>query len=192
MMNKSSVQKLLYTLNIPEKESDDLLSISKTVELGGEETYISEGQVPRKFAIVLNGLFRYYYIDEKGNQFTKGFILPGNVLSSYSAMRNRTPSFFFIQALENSEILEVSYRKWLQLQNNSPYWDKFLILALERGYYIKEKRERELLLLDAEARYRTFLSEFPDLEKRVTQQMIASYLGIKPESLSRIRKKMSG
>ena len=62
---------------------------------------------------------------------------------------------------------------------------------IEKGFTTKEKRERELLLLDAESRYRIFLEEFPNLEKRVKQHMIASYLGITPERLSRIRKNMN-
>lgn len=191
-MNNPSAQELLGNICIPEQESDDLLAISKKIELNKEETYISAGQIPRKFAIVLRGLFRYYYIDDKGNEFTKGFILPNNVLSSYSAMLHQTPSHFFIQALEDSEILEVNYKKWLELQKNNPFWDKFLIRALEKGFCIKEKREREFLLSDAETRYRVFLMEFPDLEDQVPQRMVASYLGIQPESLSRIRKKMNG
>ena len=189
-MNNAYFIVQLQQAGIPAEEAMEILNISRTVTLKKEETYISEGQIPYKFAIIFSGLFRYYYIDDKGNEFTKGFIMPRNALSSYSAMLHQTPSHFFIQALEDSEILEVNYKKWLELQNNNPFWDKFLIRALEKGYYTKEKRERELLLLDAEARYRIFLSEFPDLEHRVPQRMIASYLGIQPESLSRIRKRM--
>ena len=62
--------------------------------------------------------------------------------------------------------------------------------AFEKGYATKEKRERELLLLDAESRYKSFIHEFPHLEPRIKQHMIASYLGITPIALSRIRKKM--
>lgn len=179
---------VLERLGIPEKQAKDLLSISKIRQIPSGESYISEGQVPKTFAVALQGLFRYYYIDDKGNEFTKGFILPETVLSAYSAMLHQTPSFFYIQALEDSEILEVDYKKWLELQQQDSFWDKFLIRALEKGYFTKEKRERELLLLDAEARYKIFTTEFPGMEKRIKLQIIASYLGIQPESLSRIRK----
>jgi CRP-like cAMP-binding protein len=64
-----------------------------------------------------------------------------------------------------------------------------LLNILEKGFCIKEKRERELLLLDAEKRYNLFITEFPNLENRVSQQIVASYLGIQPESLSRLRRK---
>lgn len=174
----------------PEKESADLLHISniKCVEKDG--FFISEGQIPRKFAIVLSGSFRYYYVNEKGDEFTKGFILKNAVLSAYSAMVQGTPSLFNIQALEPSQILEVHYQSWLQLRASNAFWDRFLIRALEKGYFTKEKRERELLLLDATSRYKIFLSEFPGLDKKVKLHIIASYIGIQPESLSRIRKKL--
>lgn len=173
----------------PEKESTDLLRISNIKSLEKDELFISEGQIPRKFAIVLSGSFRYYYVNEKGDEFTKGFVLKNTVLSAYSAMVQGAPSLFNIQALEPAQILEVNYQSWLQLRASNTFWDHFLIRALEKGYFAKEKREWELLLLDATSRYKIFLSEFPGLDKKVKLHIIASYIGIQPESLSRIRKK---
>lgn len=190
-MNTQQAKQILSKMNFPEQESNELLSIAAVVSIPEGEFFVSEGQVPKKFAIVLNGLFRYFYVSQKGDEFTKGFILSDNILTSYTAMRNESPSLFFIQALEDSVILEVDYKKWLALQKDNSFWDKFLILALEKGYFTKEKRERELLLLDAETRYKIFQEEFPGLDKRAKLQIVASYLGIKPESLSRIRKKLS-
>lgn len=191
MVEPSEIKSLLSQINIPEKEQEDLLSISKIRQIKKDEFFISEGQVPKKFGIVINGLFRYYYISDKGDEFTKGLILKGNVLAAYSAMLHQQKSLFYIQALEDAVVLEIDYNLWLELQMQNSFWDKLLITLLQKGYCIKEKRERELLLLDAEARYKIFLEEFPTLEKRIKLQIIASYLGIKPESLSRIRKNIS-
>lgn len=69
-------------------------------------------------------------------------------------------------------------------------WNKLLIALLEKGYSIKEKRERDLLLLDAERRYKIFLQDFSVLESTIKQHQIASYIGITPIALSRNRKKM--
>lgn len=169
-----------------------LQDIGQQTILQKSDFFIREGQIPRKFALVQSGLFRYYYQNDKGIEFTKSFIAPGNVLASYTSMLNQSPSLYFIQALETSTLLEINYKSWLSLQEQDSYWDKFLIRALEKGYAAKEKRERELLLLDAEMRYRNFIQEFPGLDQQISQQQIASYLGIQPESLSRIRKKMIG
>ena len=104
-------------------------------------------------------------------------------------MRNRSESHFSIQAIVKTEILEVDYDQWQKLFKNN-YWKEFLIALLEKGYALKEKRERELLLLDAESRYKIFREEFKELEKSIKNYLIASYIGITPIALIRIRKKM--
>lgn len=182
----------LAYFGIPGSEADELLKISRLLPVEHDSYYLSIGQIPKKIAFNLEGLFRYVYSDDKGNEFTKSIIPENNILASYSAMLNNAPSFFAIQALEDSYILDVPYHDWLELKATNRFWDFFLIRMLEKGFCIKEKRERDLLLLDAETRYRNFLEEFPGLEHRLTLQIIASYLGIKPESLSRIRKKRDG
>jgi CRP-like cAMP-binding protein len=101
------------------------------------------------------------------------------------------PSYFSIESLEDSKILEISWKDFMQLLDQDIFWVKFLLKFIERGYMIKEKRERDLLLLDAETRYKDFLLEFPGMDQRITQGIIASYLGIKPETLSRIRSKIT-
>jgi len=188
-MENRDIKLGLKQLNIPEKELQELLHISEYKTIHKGDYFITAGQVPRKVAFVINGLFRYVYIHENGNEFTKSIIAENNFISSYSAMINNSPSYFFIEALEDAEILEIDYQNWLEIKEKNPFWNVFLLKILEKAFSIKEKRERELLLLDAEKRYDIFINEFPNLENRVSQQIIASYLGIQPESLSRIRKK---
>jgi CRP-like cAMP-binding protein len=191
-MTNVQLTDVLFGYGIPATEAADLLAISRLVSVERDEYYLASGQIPKKMAFNLKGLFRYVYLDAKGNEFTKSVILEYNVLASYSAMLYQTPSYFAIQALEDSQVLEVPYQEWLKLKETNRFWDLFLIRMLEKGFCVKEKRERDLLLLDAETRYKNFLIEFPGLEHRLTWQIVASYLGIKPESLSRIRKKMAG
>jgi CRP-like cAMP-binding protein len=184
------ITKILGTkINLPPSRIREILSISKVKSISRNEYFIEAGTVPRKFGFVISGLFRYLYISDKGVEFTKGIISEHNFISSYSAMRYGNPSYFFVEALEDSEILEIQYDKWLELKETDRFWDQFLVALVEKGFSIKEKRERDLLLLDAETRYKNFLNEFPGLEKRIKQHIIASYLGITPESLSRIRQK---
>jgi CRP-like cAMP-binding protein len=181
---------LAESWNIPEDELDKFLSISKTNSFHKGEYFIRAGEMPTKMGFVIKGLFRYVYISDEGKEFTKSFMPENRFLSAYSSMILNQPAYFFIEALEDSNILEISYHDWLDLRKSHPCWDRLLLQMIEKGFIVKEKRERELLLLDAERRYRIFLEEFPDLEARVKQHIIASYLGITPERLSRIRKKM--
>lgn len=175
-------------IQIPEEEAERLIDISthKKIPKGGY--FIRAGEKPAKLAIVLSGLFRYLYIDDEGNEYTKAFMPASRFLSAYSSMISGDAAYFFIEALEDSEILEFSYENWLALKASNDVWKELLIRMLEIGYSIKERRERDLLLLDAETRYINFCREHPELVKRVKQHQIASYLGIKPESLSRLKK----
>jgi CRP-like cAMP-binding protein len=176
--------------DIPAEEEAKLASILVKEDLKKGDTFIREGDVPHKFAFVNNGLFRYYYVNGKGNEFTKGFFPENNFITSYTAMVRRQPSYYTVQALENARVLVIDYRKWQNLYHGHTCWMNLLFALVEKGYMKKEARERELLILSAEERYRSFLSEYPDLEKRVKQNLIASYLGITPVALSRIRKEM--
>ncbi|WP_035455302.1 Crp/Fnr family transcriptional regulator [Algoriphagus terrigena] len=176
---------------------DSLLSLMASLELHGTkktykpgENFVKKDQIPQKIAIVKKGLFRYYYLTGEGKEFTKVFMPEGSILSAYSAMVSGTRSHFFIEAIEEATTVEITFDTWKKLRAQDPKWDRLLIAFLEKGYAVKEKREREFLFLDAEARYRQFLIDYPELEARVTQRIIASYLGVTPIALSRIRRKM--
>lgn len=180
---------ILNNLRLPEKELEELSNVCEHKIINKVDCFISAGQIPRKMAFVIKGLFRYVYSNENGNEFTKSIITENNFISSYSAMIHNSASYFSIEALEETEILEIDYLRWLEMKAKNSFWNIFLLQILEKAFCVKEKRERELLLLDAEKRYEIFIAEFPNLENRVSQQIIASYLGIQPESLSRIRRK---
>ncbi|MBA4852194.1 Crp/Fnr family transcriptional regulator [Emticicia sp. BO119] len=177
-------------IDLPEVEGVKVLKLIKPVRIAKGEYYIREGQVPKKFAFVEKGLFRYLYINYKGTEFTKNFILENNFISAYSAMISQQPSRMFIEALEDSYVYEISYTDWLDLKKGHECWNRFLLAIVEKAFSIKEIRERDLLLLEAQERYDIFKKEFPTLENRIKQHMIASYLGISPISLSRIRSKL--
>lgn len=95
-------------------------------------------------------------------------------------MISQSPSKMFMEGMEDSRVMEINYNDWVDLKKDHCCWSQYLIFILENAFYIKEKRERELLLLDAQERYEIFKSEFSTLEARVMQHIIASYLGISP------------
>ena len=189
-MKSLLIHALSTIAEIPLEEQEKLCNIAVTEEIKKGDRFIHEGDVPKKFAFVGHGLFRYYYVNEKGNEFTKGFFPELNFVASYTAMIKARPSYYTVQALEDSSILVVDYKHWQNLYSNNSCWKNLLFALVEKGYMKKEARERELLILNAEERYRIFLCEYPNLEKRIKQHMIASYLGITAVALSRIRRNM--
>lgn len=183
----SLIESLVKIPSEQKKKFDALISL-KLIRKG--DFFVKQNQYPSSIAFLTKGLFRYFYLSNKGEEFTKGFFVENTILSSYSALVEKRVSYFSIEALEDAEIELVSYVEFVKLFKEAPCWNELLVRTLERAYIIKETREREFLLLDAEERYKAFLHRFPGLENRVKQHIIASYLGIAPESLSRIRKKM--
>jgi len=176
--------------SLPEKQEEKFINLISIKRIEAGENFIRAGESPRTIGFVIEGLFRYFYTSEEGLEFTKGFFDKGSVISSYDAILENNPSHYTIQALEPATIEVVQYNKFHQLFSEDPCWNEFLVALLQKGYLAKVTRERELLLLDAEQRYRAFLKRYPNLQPRVKQHIIASYLGIAPESLSRIRKKI--
>ncbi|MBL4708158.1 MAG: Crp/Fnr family transcriptional regulator [Flavobacteriales bacterium] len=150
---------------LPVERVDELISIGEIKAINLGQYFIREGEIPRKMAFVISGLFRYVYINKKGIEYTKGIITENNFITSYSAMISKSSSYFFIEAIENSVILEIPYEKWKSLIETDDFWVKFLLTLIEKGFSIKEKRERDLLLLNAETRYMNFLKELPLMEK---------------------------
>lgn len=175
--------------DIPDPQIAAVLAMAAPQRYEKGDAFVRAGDTPTRFAVVLEGLFRYYYLTDSGKEFTKGFFPEGAVLSSYSAMIQGRESYFTIEALEPSWVMAVPYAPWRERTRDEPSWQRFLIALLEKGYCVKEAREREFLLFDAEQRYRSFLETHPGLEGRLKQHHIAAYLGISPVTLSRIRKK---
>lgn len=193
MTENSGFTKLIESVtDLPVLQKEKFQKLITVQELEKGENFIRAGQSPRKIAFLRNGLFRYYYTSEDGVEYTKGFFDENSVLSAYDAVLENKPSHFTIEALEDSVIESVPYDPFYQLFSEDPCWYIFLTALLQKGYLAKVRRERELLLFDAAQRYEIFLKRYPGLEKRVKQSIIASYLGIAPESLSRIRKQKSG
>src|SRR6187402_3534786 len=129
--SKSTIPVFINILNqltpLPQEEAKKLEAASTWQILRKGEKFIAAGQVPRKFAFVHSGLFRYFYLDSSGNEFTKGFFPEHTFISSYSAMVQQTPSYFSIEALEDAGIFVIDYDAWKLLLSGNPCWKDILI-----------------------------------------------------------------
>ncbi|WP_278008923.1 Crp/Fnr family transcriptional regulator [Flavobacterium gyeonganense] len=140
-MENENKKSFLGSLGLSEKELQELANISQHKIIQKGNYFISEGQIPRKMAFVIKGLFRYVYTHENGNEFTKNIIAENNFVSSYSAMICNTPSYFAVEAMENSEILEIDYADWLDIKEKNPFWNAFLVQILEKAFTLKKKEK---------------------------------------------------
>jgi CRP-like cAMP-binding protein len=175
---------------IPQTEQDWLLKHVKKIQLDKNEYLLRAGEIPKYAGMNISGLLRLYYIDDEGCEITKHFCTVNSLAISYSAFVNQTESNFFIQALESTTLLAVDYSTYIKTLEHNQCWKIANGKLTELLFTIKEKRESELLLKNAEERYQQFIMDFPDLHNTLPVYLIASYLAIKPESLSRIRSQM--
>jgi CRP-like cAMP-binding protein len=154
------------------------------------EYFLRAGENIKYLGFNNKGIFRYFYIDYEGKDKTKYFVFDNDFIFSLSSFIGKAPSLYFIEALEDSEILLAPVDDIRKLIKSEILWQSLYKNILEATYIIKEKRESEFLLYDAKQRYLNFVREYPAINQNVKQHHIASFLGIAPESLSRIRSQL--
>jgi CRP-like cAMP-binding protein len=173
-----------------DEEINDFMMLGKKVELAKEAFFISEGQVCKSFAFIHSGTFSFIISTDDG-EHVKDFSGSNKFITSYSSFITQKPSQIFIRAEEKATLTQWSYDTYKELIRSSENWKQFALKIANYLYLRKEKREISLLTETAEQRYLNMLTEFPDIIQHVPQYLIASYLGIKPQSLSRIRNKIA-
>ena len=180
------------TINTIEPVSDELIlelfKISKCVHYSKGSFFVMAGDKPEYMGLNINGIFRLYYADDNGNEFTKGFSVPGKFIVSYSAIAQNRESYFSIETITESDVIQFSFLELMNMAQKAIEWFPFLFKLLQSVYIMKEMREKSFLLENASVRYVNFLKEFPGLEDKIRQYHIASFLGITPEALCRIKK----
>jgi len=154
-----------------------------------EESFIVAGNIPTTFAFVVEGLFSQHYVGPNGDMIIKYFFPENRIAASVSATLLSQPSLFTITAIEDSTVLEYEFAAFKALVAKYSDIAAFYIRYMDR-HWIVEKEPGEIAFRhdDAMQRYRDFISREPDLHKRLKQNHIAAWLGITPESLSRLRK----
>jgi CRP-like cAMP-binding protein len=175
---------------IPDAEWGKAVLNLRHLHLRRNDYFIQAGSIPDKMACIVSGIFRVFYITQSGEEKTLAIRAEGRMLSAFSAILENTPSWYDIQALEDADLLYISLEEYLAGLQGHPCWQVINTKYAQMLFMEKERRESEFLSDDAETRYRKFRERFPDVEDRIRQYHIASYLGITPVALSRIRKKL--
>lgn len=183
------IQNLLNQLTIiPDEQISAFQALLSEASYKKHEYFAKAGDYQFNIGYVLDGMFRLFYIDLKGKEYTKNFMMPNHFVAHYNSILRGKPSNLYIQALKDSEVLLIDYNEWIKLADSHCCWQIVLRKITEEAYLQKEKRESDLLFYDAETRYIDFKNEFPNLIKHIKQHHVASFLGMSPETLSRIKK----
>lgn len=174
--------------------TDDEFNYCKTLfipkKLRKRQYLLQEGDVCKYQAFVEKGILRSYTIDEKGNEHILQFASEGWWMADLSSFLTGEPSVFTMDALENAELLLITRDSWELLLQQIPRLEHYFRILIQNHLITTQKRLLQSLSEQAEERYLRFTKIYPDCVQRVPQHMIASYLGISRETLSRIRKQL--
>jgi len=182
------VRKALNAFSPVTKKAWEELSLRYRERLvRADELFIREGDAPSDIAFIVSGLFRVYYLADSLDERVMVFRAEGELLAAYSAFLENTPARYSAQALEDSRLLCISLKDFVELGARHPCLQAVEAKYVRMLYLEKEKREIELLSKDAANRYELFLERYPKISGRLRQYHIAAYLGITPVALSRIR-----
>ncbi len=158
-------------------------------DLPTQQHWIQAGDICSELCFILEGLVRIYYIDQAGNEVNQHFYQANEVIAPVDALVSKEPCQYFVQALEPTRLMVANYSELSKAGEESPELLRLEIKMLQTIFMKSARREAQLLLGNAEQRYRWFCKEYPELLERIPQYHIASFLGITPVSLSRLRKK---
>lgn len=156
-----------------------------------KDRILTEGEYCNFEGFVVNGCFKVYYLNENGQEQTLYFALEGWWITDIDSLINHVPSILNIEALQDSEALIISKSDKEELYKTLPQVEKLFRMMNQQSSVALQRRILSLTGKTADKRYLEFLEKYPGLEQKLTQQQIASYLGITHEFLSKIRKKTS-
>lgn len=147
-----------------------------------------EGKVPQYLYYIISGYLRLFHYNEAGDQVTSQINCPPGFFTSYNHFVNQTKAVENVESITDCELLRITKENLDLVMDESPAMKDFSIAVFQQSIEYHENRSRELATLTAEQRYKKLIEEQPDILQNVPIRYIASFLGIKPESLSRIRK----
>jgi CRP-like cAMP-binding protein len=174
-------------------EEEKLLSKSFFIpkKLRKKQYLLQEGDICKYVAFVEKGILRQYTVDDKGNEHILQFAFEGWWMADQYSFLTGEPSLYNIDALEDCELLLLTKQAEEQLLEKLPKFERFFRLLLQNNLIATLRRLESSLSDTAEEKYNQLIQSCPTLAERIPQHMLASFLGITPETVSRIRKQMS-
>lgn len=172
-------------------DHDLIESLFKHRRYRKKQFLLQEGEICRTESFVISGCTRMYEVDSKGQEHVLQFGPPGWWVGNLYSFLSDTPSEYLIDCLEDSEVLQITRENMEMMFDKSARIERFFRIIIQNAFIASQKRVLTSLSKPAAERYLDFIKKYPQIEQRVADHQIASYLGITPQSLSRIRKSFS-
>jgi CRP-like cAMP-binding protein len=175
-------------VELSDKELKAFISKLQSKSCKKGDVLLKEGEVCKEIYFIMKGTLRAYSKVAGGNNRTFNFAFDGTVFTEQVSFASQQPSTDYLDALEDCELLYITYERLHALFDKYHGWERAGRI-INQIYFCEERnRVRSFMLDDATLRYQKLLIEFPQVEKKIPQHIIASYLNITPQSLSRLKK----
>ncbi|HRO43775.1 MAG TPA: Crp/Fnr family transcriptional regulator [Flavipsychrobacter sp.] len=184
-------QKFNEKVSLTAEEEDFIKQYLTPKKLRKRQYLLQEGDVCKHICLVEKGALKAYLIDEKGNESITAFALEGWTISDLSSFFKQLPATLNIDALEDCELVLISKAAHEELLQKMPKYETYMRLLITDAYVALQQRMTYVLHLPLEERYKAFTQMCQSIYQRVPQHMIASFMGLSPETLSRVRSRIS-
>ena len=178
-------------IELNERETDFFLSKLEPARFKKKDLFLKEGVVCKDSAFVIDGAMKSFTIDQEGKEHILNFATPGWWISDLYSLISQKPGILNIEAVADAEVLILSWEDQQLLYTKVPKFERFFRILVENSLVANQQRLIDNLSSTAEDRYLHFIKKYPTIPSCVPQHNIASYLGITPEFLSKIRARLA-
>lgn len=177
-------------INMEEEELKIILSYFKMIKKKKHEILLSQGKVSEGSYFVNKGCLRLFFIDDNGKDVTRYIAFENQFATALVSFITSEPATETIQVVEDSELLYITHQDFRHLMKTIPKWRDFYSIYLEKAYVNNSKRLMSFTTLNASERYNQLFKINPDIVKRLPNKIVASYINISQETLSRLKSKI--
>ncbi len=174
-------------LPLTEAEKEELISRAVERKIKRRQFILQENDICRYFTFIVEGCFKMYAVDKSGKEHNLQFAAENDWIADIGSLHREAPSKLYIEAIEPSVILQLSTDDLWHLYTNYHKFDRIFRVNIEDKFIELQTRVLQTISSTAHERYEAFLGQYPALSNRLPNTQIASYLGITPEFLSKIR-----
>lgn len=184
-------QKVSETISITDEEFEYAKTLFIPKKLRKKRFLLEDGDPCIYTTFVEKGLLRSFTVDEKGNEHILQFGMHGWWVADLYSFLTGEPSEYNIEALEDSELLLITKSSWDLLLKEVPPFERYFRILIQNNLIATQRRLMGTMTTTAEDRYNKLMQDFPDISQKVPQHMIASYIGVTRETLSRLRSQLA-
>lgn len=189
-MHNQLIQLITQSIALSDRESDLCIRYFEPVLYPKNRILEEEGKIPEYLYFVVSGFVRLFHYNDKGDEVTTHINCPPGFITSYTNFINQSKSDENLECITECELLRITKTNLDLLTQQSPGFKDFSVWVFQQSLSYNEKHSKELATLSAEQRYLKLMDEHSEILHNVPMQYIASFLGMNPKSLSRIRKQI--